>query len=178
LSDNPLGAAARVDTNGVERDKTILDAVSAYQGSSPQFNAAMQGRTDMTARKEQVITNVQKAIDRSGGLPENTLLYRGLRGYNLDVDALVPGATIEAQGFTSTTFDRKVAERFRNFDDEPGWLLSIEAEQGTKGVPMTKFRTENPQFRDEHEYLLPPTKFSIISRDESSRTLIVRIDNE
>jgi hypothetical protein len=138
----------------------------------------MEGRTDMTPRKQKVITNVQKAIDKSGGLPENTLLYRGLRGYNLDSDALIPGAVIQQDRFVSTTFDRRVAERFRDLDDEPGWLMSIEARQGTKGVPMSQFRTDNPQFRDEHEYLLPPTRFSILSRDEASRTLIVRIENE
>jgi hypothetical protein len=71
-----------------------------------------------------------------------------------------------------------VADRFRNLDTEPGWLLSIEAGKGTKGVPMTRFRTDNPQFKDEHEYLLAPTKFSIVSRDETNRTLIVRIVDE
>lgn len=179
-TDAPDSAALRVALNGTDRDNDIVSALSSYQGSSPQFNAVLRGQVETTPRKDKVIAAIRNAIEKSDGLDEDTLLFRGIRGYQGDVSNLTSGTIFEDAGFVSTSFSRKVGQKFATIDEPDGyrgWLMIIQAPKGTKGVPMTRYRTDNPKFRDEHEYLLGPSRFRVLKRDDVTRTIVVEVYN-
>ena len=124
------------------------------------------------------VSTLDSAISR-GSLNQDTLLYRGVR-FSKDLLAqYTPGAVVRDKGFASTSASEKVAERFRASEGmafetdeikaqrDQRWMFEIEAPKGSKGG------TGAPSL---YEIVLPrKSEFRVISRDEESRTIRMRL---
>lgn len=128
--------------------------------------------------EEAFVSTLDSAISR-GSLNQDTLLYRGVRFSEELLAQYTPGSVVRDRGFVSTSASEKVAERFRvsegmafETDDlkaqrDQRWTFEIEAPKGSKGG------TGAPSL---YEIVLPrDSEFEIISRDEDSRTIRMRL---
>jgi hypothetical protein len=143
--------------------------------------------------KDKFIANIQKAnnnlsdlIQSAPPLQREIVTFRGVSG-NVAEEwaALQPGAIIENDAFSSTSYLRAKSEFYMEGDKT--LMLEVISPVGTKGVNVEAFYEEltldNPMFgpdgvksRTQFEWLLDRgTKFEVISND--GKTLRVRVVN-
>ena len=114
--------------------------------------------------------NIDKLMNKSPGLYEDTILYRTGR---FDVHARA-GDHCVWKGYTSTTFQREMAEEYGGgrFDV----MFLIHAPTGTKGIVGNDHRNFKNGFT-EHEYALPRnTGYTILSFDPDNRICEIVLD--
>lgn len=112
-----------------------------HQGDS-ELNGRIRGRghkaaSNILARQTELLDG---ALKKSGGLPENTVMYRGLQSIP---DGMRVGMSFTEPGYTSVSRSRDVASEFTG--EEGGALLHIKYPAGTPGADveaLTKHRNE------------------------------------
>lgn len=125
-------------------------------------------------RLARAIPNIQNAIDKSPGLLDDTILWRGGRSKGIDIKV---GGKGKWKEFVSTSFDKDVAEDFAwgyKYEEIDDWVIfKIKAKKGTKGVYMG----DNLQYLNgEQEVVLQRNQeFKIISYDEETHVLEVEL---
>ena len=119
---------------------------------------------------DETIRNIKSAIDKSPGLPENTILYSGTKIpidlTNIKDPKQLIGKTGEFKQFLSSSFDKRVAKQFAARDGR--FECTILAPKGTKGIAFTekwRGKTVN-KGGGEGEFLLQSgQKFRIVDID-------------
>ena len=114
--------------------------------------------------------NIDKLMNKSKGLSENTVLYRAGK---FDVH-LREGDHAKWKGYTSTSFQRATAEEYGGgrFDV----MYVVHAPKGTKGVAGNDRRNFKNGFL-EHEYTLPRnTGYTVLSVDPDNRIVEIVLD--
>jgi hypothetical protein len=112
------------------------------------------------------IRNIDSAIDKAAGIPENVVLHRGFGSediYNLiKNNKIIPGSKFQDKAFMSTSWNSKVAESFSSKNNPV--LLEIYADKGSKGIYFTAEKFSS--FENETEILLPRNaKLNVISSE-------------
>lgn len=121
-----------------DQDKQVLNHYT-----SPAYaplNKALRGGKKLSPEAQQVVTNLDKAINDSV-IPENLTLFRGLRGGKVRemMDSLLPGDTLTDNGFVSTSLAKHVAS-----DQGAGGKKTTMVIRAPKGA--------NAAFPGEHSY--------------------------
>jgi len=128
---------------------------------------------------DEEIKSIKSAIDKSPGLPENTILYTGqslptnLRHIKNPKDLV--GKKINFKHFVSASFDERVGKQFSNRDGR--YLFEIEGKKGLEGVALTeKWRGKKVRRgAGEEEFILKPEMdFEIVDYIESENKFIIR----
>jgi hypothetical protein len=122
------------------------------------------------------IEQMDKLVELSPELPEDTVVYRGIGGaFAMDLQAKGVGATFTDNGFTSVSLDRGIA---RGFPSRPsGNVMEIVLPAGTKAVNPSKFFGRqkivgNTDLRQEQELILGRgTTFEILSIEDNPFSL-------
>lgn len=116
--------------------------------------------------------NITSAINRSEGLLEDMVLFRGENHFDV---TQVPGDRIRLKGYTSMSFSKKVAEGFKGDD---GYLVNYLMYKGTKGVCGNAEGVGN-HHQDEHEYLKGrDLQGTIIDIDYDNHEVTVLVDKD
>ena len=136
----------------VEQMPSVEDAVIQYTNGSGMYssvNTSLRKRDWFDAlkpRKQQeivdVVSGLDVAIDAAPAIDEKIIVYRGFKREGLkQFDDASIGTVITDEGFMSTSFDRRIAERFAGKD---GIVVEIEIRPGTKGLIPNAYRGELP----------------------------------
>lgn len=113
--------------------------------------------------------NLDSAIDRSPPLDIDTTFYR----YGDFPSGLRVGDTGKFKGYTSTTYQEKTAERFKDgydHDSSGRYKITIKAPKGTKGVLL------NDTFEGvkEHEFLLGRNqKYMVLEVNDDTHEVVI-----
>jgi hypothetical protein len=112
---------------------------------------------------KKAIENIDNAINKSPGIPNNTVLHRGFGSediYDLVKNKTIStGSIFQDKGFMSTSLNKITAERFSN--KKYPVLLEILADKNAKGILLST-ETIGSAFRNEAEMLLPRNSKLII----------------
>ena len=127
-------------------------------------------RPSQQAKVVAMTDDLDELISANVRTEDNLVLYRGVKFDGREAwDSVKVGETFTERGFSSTSFNADVAERFARKD---GIVLQIEAPRGTKGIMPQAFRTGDKDFllggkaSNELEYLLPRnTQYQVVSRE-------------
>jgi hypothetical protein len=146
-------------------------AISTYEGSrGKDMNEALRDPQISEDGYKPTIDALDKAMEIAPPLSEEVVAYRGVKGNGLDFfDRLKVGDTWEDKGFTSTTIDPAIAERFGG--SQPyydGIIFRIKLPAGTKGIfpsgyhePMYGWEPDT----SEAEFLMPRgSKFKVVAQ--------------
>lgn len=136
----------------VEQMPSVEDAVIQYTNGSGMYssvNTSLRERDwfdGLRPKKQQeivdVVSGLDVAIDAAPAIDEKIIVYRGFKREGLkQFDDASIGTVITDEGFMSTSFDRRVAERFAGKD---GIVVEIEIRPGTKGLIPNAYRGELP----------------------------------
>ena len=136
---------------------------SAYELLNSKLNNGKRwnnlSKSERDSRASQLNTmdkHLSNVINSSKGLVEDTVLYRNGR---FDV-SLIVGDRIKFKGYTSTSFQKHVAEDWDDtmeIDENLGsinYVYKILAPKGTKGICANDKKYELTTYPEEHEYLL------------------------
>ena len=117
------------------------------------------------------VSELDKLVELSPALPEDTVVYRGIGGaFAMELEAKGVGATFTDAGFTSVSLDRSIA---RGFPSRPsGNVMEIVLPAGTKAINPSKFFTSGKiggtELRQEKELILGRgTTFEILSIEDN-----------
>jgi ADP-ribosyltransferase exoenzyme len=142
---------------------------------------------EVEPKYEEQAAQMDSVFEKSEGLPEDEVVYRGISGRSMRYANLKVGDEISDYGYTSTSKSEGVAEMFALKDDHPdrdyfGFLLEIRIPKGAKVVNMLSALESDPEeyFRKraegmkngpiistEMEYLLPKnSRFKVVERIE------------
>ncbi len=126
-------------------------------------------REEMTQYVNIIDRDLSKVMKRVDGLPQDTVVYRGAK---FDVGKIV-GDTINFKGYTSTSFDKSVADEYNRggkWSDSVVYTYEILLPKGTKGFCPNDLShgVDFTSFREEHEFLM----------DKGFKGQIVDIDYE
>jgi hypothetical protein len=157
-------------------------AIEGYQndGYIAVNNGLRSNATMLDPELQRNIDRIDHVIDVAPPLAKDTMLYRGFRGGS-GVENLQVGSVLTDSAFTSTTADKGFAERWAK-DGDKGYVMSIQAPAGTKGV-IPKFASNSlyqtgSYFDYEAEFLMPRnTSMEIISINNTTRTIEAKIVN-
>jgi SPP1 gp7 family putative phage head morphogenesis protein len=165
-----------------ELEESLVDYVNG-SGNYSLTNATLRGEfifDDLMPKTQKKVIDMTDDLDElikaNVRTEDNLLLFRGVKDAGLDEWEFADvGDIVTEAGFSSTSFDRAIAQRFASKD---GIVLEIEAPRGTKGIMPQAFRTGDKDFlldgKGELEYLLQRnTQFEIVSRE--GNTIRVRI---
>lgn len=125
-------------------------AIRQYQdGDSKEINAHLWTEGNSGFDHTKTVKNIDAAMKKTGGLPEDTLLYRGQPEgsplYNL-AQGLKVGETYTSKGYDSTTIHPKVTSTFGQ-----GVTVTYRAPKGTPGIYMNA--RKGSAYRSEYEFL-------------------------
>ena len=115
------------------------------------------------------IEQIDSAIERSPPLSRDTTFFR----YGFFPSGMKVGDTGKFKGYTSTTYQEKTAERFKEGYDggeEGRYKITIKAPKGTKGVLL------NEQFEAmrEHEFLLSRNqRYMVLEVNDTTREVVI-----
>ena len=119
---------------------------------------------------------MDKLMDGTDGLTEDTMLYRG--GY-WDIHLNVGDHSKGFNGYQSTSFRKEVGERYvDNYSDKDtaDMLIQILAPKGTKGIV-----SNDPNFNtvwDAHEFVLARnTGFTVLDIDYDNMVATIVLDD-
>lgn len=128
-----------------------------------------QGRMNVILNER--VSELDKLVELSPALPEDTVVYRGIGGaFATDLQAKGVGATFTDNGFTSVSLDRGIA---KGFPFRPsGNVMEIVLPAGTKAINPSKFFTSGKiggtELRREKELILGRgTTFEILSIEDN-----------
>lgn len=130
------------------------------------------------------VANLDSVLEKFEGLPEDTIVYRGVGGRSKRYQNLKVGDEISDAGYTSTSLNEGVAWGFATGDDGAdeylGFLIEIRLPKGTKVIepiaateadPEGYFRKRAEESKDraltstEREFILPRgSKFKVLER--------------
>ena len=118
------------------------------------------------------IKEIDKAINMSPGLLQDTTLYMG---GPIDIH-LKPGDHGRIKGYMSTSYQQKIAENFsKRFPENFKYI--IRAKAGTKGLSANASIFNPYTFHNEHEYLLGRNiGFTVKSIDYRNKEIEVILD--
>lgn len=153
---------------GMDLDAKDLEALEQYtQFEYHDINAEL--REGISGNR--YVPKLDKIMRESPGLPVDTITFRGVSNgpqgdFAKELLSKPIGTVFSDKGYTSTSFDREVAERF-----SAGWkdsvLLEIKNPAGQKGISVEAL-VDNPDSTGEYEWLLPRgTKFKIVGKTDS-----------
>ena len=129
------------------------DVVYTYQ--SPTFFQVNSHLRTGTATNPEVAKQIAAKMDetfaRAPAMPRDVEVYRGmsLKHFGVSNPKELVGKEIVDSGFTSTSFDRRVADKFAS-STEQGVILAIRVPKGTKAIPVNEYAMRLP----EHELVL------------------------
>jgi hypothetical protein len=135
-------------------------AISSYTGSAHRRinSALMSGKTDLSDNDKKIVKSLDDALAR-GKLPKTTIVYRGVRQYDLAAN----------KTFVSTSISKKVALKFATDYDAKGFLMEITVPKGSSGAYIEGNSTDM-------ELLLPrQTKFSETGRAEENGVTVISV---
>jgi len=167
-----------------ELEESLVDYVNG-SGNYSLVNGTLRGELgfdDLLPKTQKKVIDMTDDLDElikaNVRTEDNLLLFRGVKDDGLDEWEFADvGDIVTEAGFSSTSFDRAIAQRFARKD---GIVLEIEAPRGTKGIMPQAFRTGDKDAllggdaSNELEYLLQRnTQYQIVSRE--GNTIRVRI---
>lgn len=157
-------------------------AIEGYQndGYIAVNNGLRSNATMLDPELQRNIDRIDHVIDVAPPLAKDTMLYRGFRGGS-GVENLQVGSVLTDSAFTSTTARKDFAQKWAG-DDKDGYVMSIQAPAGTKGV-IPKFASnslyqDGSYFDYEAEFLMPRnTSMEITSINHTTKTIEAKIVN-
>ncbi len=186
-----LAPGAEIGTPGVaaQMPVTEMNALEEYVQGSPGVRQSLQellrGNASLQAQQSASkfpINDLKRAIQRSV-IKENTVVFRGTS--NPDILNAKLGDVITEKGFTSTSKEYAVAERFAGKFPEPNGtfkntVVRIQLPKGTNGLDVNSTYNDfsevsvpgyeksglkfDNSFKVEQEVLLPPgTQFEVVN---------------
>lgn len=146
------------------------------------INGMLRNDEEIVGDWRVMVDEIDRAIAR-GVLSRDVVAYRGFSGDYLadNLDDLV-GGTITDNGYTSTSLDPSIGDKFRRWAAEEGKtpiIAEIRAPKGTRGAYMPVLRDTSEDgyeyYKNEYELLLPRgTTLRIVSTstdvDENNNT--------
>ena len=118
---------------------------------------------------------IDEAIDKAPVLDIDMLSYRALSGdkVNETFNSLSAGDIWQDKGFSSTTMNLSVAEKFNDFGDDQ-WVVTVQNPQGTKGIMLDGLINDTGGL--EAEWLLPRnSNFEVVEIDKTTRKMTVKV---
>ena len=109
-------------------NKTLLEGDGYWNGLKKEMGYSQNRIDELKDNTRQVINHLNYLMDNSGGLQEDTVLYRG-GAFPHD---LVPGMKGKFETFSSTSYNREKAEGYVVEGKES--LIKIYAPKGTRGL--------------------------------------------
>jgi hypothetical protein len=147
--------------NTILREEANGEPANLYPDAQLEFNGE--------------VASLDKLVELSPALPEDTVVYRGVGGaFASELQAKGVGATYTDAGFTSVSLDRGIA---RGFPARPsGNVLEIVLPKGTKAINPSKFFTSRSiggtELKKEKELILGRgTTFEILSIEDNPFSL-------
>ena len=121
------------------------------------------------------VKHIDKTIDKSTGLEQDTTLYMGAELINIH---LKPGDHSRLKGYTSTSFQEKIADNFiKRHHKDNRFKFIIRAPKGTKGLCANAETFKDVSFHDEHEYLLPRNiGYTVLDIDYENNVIEIQLD--
>lgn len=200
--DQPRDEAGRFSSDGgggnAEPVSDVQAAVSLRMYTAyghDIINNSLRGTRDDEAVREETqrsIAGLDSLISNSPTLTEDTTLYRGIAGAIAeDFRSLQPGDTFTDKGYTSTTSEKYVADKFGSdagsYGEVPYVNLIIDAPAGSKAFDVDTYvneryisgtgRYENGLTpRGEAEFILPRDATFEVTRNDGN-DLYVRLVN-
>lgn len=200
--DQPRDEAGRFSSDGsgggAEAVSDAQAAVSLRMYTSyghDIINNSLRGTRDASAVQEETqrsIAGLDSLINNYPALPEQTTLYRGISGdIANDFKSLQPGDTFTDKGYTSTTSEEYIAQKFGNesgrFGNAPYVNLVIEAPAGSKALNVDEYvnskyisgegRYEgNFTPRNESEFILPRDATFEVTKNEGNNLYVRLLD--
>lgn len=156
-------------------EETLYSIGDYYSGNMGDLNKNIKnGKYLKQLQKEDRsrMKEIDKAIDKSPGLLQDTTLYMG---GPIDIH-LKPGDHSHIKGYMSTSYQETIAENFRKrYPDNFKYV--IRAKAGTKGLCANSSLFNDYTFHNEHEYLLGRnTGFTVKSIDYDNKEIEVILD--
>lgn len=159
-----------------ELTKEEMKAVDTYAGPGNQLNMELRGTWPSSLskiQKWQIMNGLDSAINRSPGLREEAIVYRGedrvipvntysLKGMSLKKRWFFPrvGEVVTYDTYVSTSASEEVARNYSGYD---GIIYRIHLKPGQKGLYFPSLKGIKRE--TEAELLLPRnTKFKVLSK--------------
>lgn len=178
------GGASGKGSEGIEFDEVMSEHYSGWAGrlskdeaySLKRYQGAGYGKINRDLRNETYrddervkkdVENIDNAINKSPGVPENVVVYRGISAE--DDPGFEVGSTFVDRGYTSTSFDDGVASEFGDV------VIRVMVPAGAPAIYMDAFNDS-----DEFELLLPRnTEFTVrgITTGSQGTTYHVQMTN-
>jgi len=118
-----------------------LDAIYAYTGDHYEaMNTGLRDEDWLDPDTERFVADLDSAIAK-GTLTGDTTLFRGIHGDGaraLAAQGLSEGSIFRDAGFTSSTKDFVIADRFSHDDSGPGMFFVIKARRGNTALDVTR----------------------------------------
>lgn len=143
-------------------------ALSAYAyGKDQDINRMLRKIAQPADKKatQGLVKSIDSAMKKAPGLPQKTVLYRGVDGIKSFpkgfFNGVVAGKSFTDKAYTSTSFNVKgFNTRFGNSDI----VMKIIAPKGMKGIPMHRGHGKKTGVEYEKEFLLPRgLKFQVVA---------------
>jgi hypothetical protein len=174
--------------------KEEIESVEKYRGFKKsgqgsffyeKLNAYLRYKDQLGFESEDYsdeVKNLDSILEKFEGLPEDTIVYRGVGGRSKRYQDLKVGEEISDAGYTSTSLNEGVAWGFATGDDGAddyrGFLIEIRLPKGTKVIDPIAATESDPEklFREraqergantttEREFILPRgSKFRVVER--------------
>lgn len=162
-------------TYGRYVDDRLLAMNNYFDGDTKKINYTISHEgylkaLDSEQRKQ--MKNIDRLMDESPGLVEDTILYRG---GHWDIH-LNPGDHSNFKGYMSTTFQKDISEVYKNHQGgRSDMTFIIHAPKGTKGIVGNDDRFYNNLW--EHEYVLPRnTGYTVLNVDYENMVAEIVLD--
>lgn len=160
---------------GTINPETLYSIGDYYSGGMADLNKDIKnGKYLKQVQREDRarIKEIDKAINMSPGLLQDTTLYMG---GPIDIH-LKPGDHGRIKGYMSTSYQQKIAENFsKRFPENFKYI--IRAKAGTKGLSANASIFNPYTFHNEHEYLLGRNiGFTVKSIDYRNKEIEVILD--
>jgi hypothetical protein len=146
---------------------------SYLRSGKPKYGQFSKEETQVA---EDVIKNVSSAIQKHP-VESPMTVYRGLKINKDDPGSAIysnvkPGDTIQDKGFTSTSTDKKVSNKFSDKLNRSDVPVSIDLKPGDYALPMDQYHKSN-----EKEILLDKdVKFKVVSVTESKGIKKIKLE--
>ncbi len=149
--------------NGSEEFNSRLYGGKQWNSLEPQYQRFYEGKY------KDIDNTLHKAIDRSDGLLQDTILFHGSK---FDVTKTV-GDDIKFNGYVSATFQEDIARDFDSVSKKPFYVYKMLLPKGTKGIcGNDRSNGSLKTYTKEHEYLLDKgQKYKIVDIDYETHTV-------